>query len=81
MTLTKEQLGWLTWLHENGGSGWLDQYGRVIANGANSKQGSQVSWLNLFVKGMVVAHTGRIVMTDLGKVKLRIPLQHGGNLP
>ncbi len=70
MKLTPEQLGWLKWLHENGGHGWLDQYGRVIANGANSKQGSQVSWLNLFVKGMIHADTNRIVLTDLGRMKL-----------
>lgn len=70
MKLTDDQLKWLRWLHENGGSGWLDQYGRVIANGANSKQGSQVSWLNLFTKGMVEAKVGRIVLSEAGRQRI-----------
>ena len=71
MTLTKEQLGWLKWLDDNGGSGWLDQWGRVIANGANSHQGSQVAWLNLFTKGFVESKDSRIVLTDSGRNALK----------
>lgn len=66
MKLTEQQTGWLKWLHENGGSGFLDNYGRVTANGANSYQASQTAWLNLFVKGMVCAREGRIVLTPQG---------------
>lgn len=73
MNLTKEQTNWLRWLHENGGAGWLDQYGRVIANGVNSKQGSQVSWLNLFIKGMVMAREQRIVITKEGRELIGLP--------
>lgn len=70
MTLTKEQFGWLLWLYRNGESGWLDQYGRVIANGENSKQGSQVSWLNLIIKGLVEARENRFVITQQGYKQL-----------
>lgn len=74
MQLTEIQTGWLKWLHENGGAGWLDQYGRVIANGANSKQGSQVAWLNLIVKGLVTANDQeRLILTDKGRQTLRLP--------
>lgn len=64
--LTKEQLHWLKWLHENGGRGWIDNYGRVVANGVNSKQGSQTAWLNLFVKGMVLASEQRVILSPRG---------------
>lgn len=73
MNLTRQQTAWLKWLHENGGSGWLDQYGRVIANGENSKQGSQVAWLNLFVKGLVMAAGNRIVLSPLGYEHIGAP--------
>lgn len=67
MKLTEQQIGWLKWLHENGGRGFLDNYGRVTANGANSYQASQTAWLNLFIKGMVCAEDQRIVLTQQGR--------------
>lgn len=70
MTLTKEQLKWLKWLYDNGESGWLDQYGRVVAKGENSFQGSQVAWLNLIVKGLVEAKEERLCITQTGYRRL-----------
>jgi hypothetical protein len=75
MKLTDTQRNWLQWLHDNGGSGFLDTYGRVIANGANSKQGSQISWLNLFVKGAVCAENDRIVLTEAGRHVLKVEMK------
>ena len=74
MTLTKEQLKWLKWLYDNGESGWLDQYGRVIANGANSHQGSQVSWLNLVTKGLLEGREGRLHITQAGYKQLLVDM-------
>lgn len=71
MKLTPDQDKWLKWLIERGGCGILDRYGRVHAMGENSPNGSQVSWLYLFVKGAVVAHEGRIQVASAWMPKER----------
>lgn len=75
MNLTPPQIKWLKWLHENGGSGYLDPYGRVIANGARSPQGTQTAWLNLFIKRMVCARDQRVVLTELGRAQIGLPVE------
>lgn len=74
MTLTDAQFKWLKWLHDNGGSAYVDQYGRCIANGKKTVHGSQTAWLHMFVKGVIAAKENRIVLTDYG----RGYLEYGG---
>lgn len=80
MHFTKGQIQWLHWLDQNGGSAWLDRYGRVIANGANSMQGSQTSWLFLIIKGLVAANDEqRFVITDKGREVMQKYPEGGGH--
>lgn len=65
--LTSIQRTWLQWLHDNGGSAWVDQYGRMVANGDASNQGAQVAWLHLIAKGMVHVVEQRFVLTEQGR--------------
>lgn len=70
--MTNEQLRWLKWLYENGESAWIDQWGRLIANGATSHQGAQTSWLNLILKGFVEARENRFRITEAGYKQLNL---------
>jgi hypothetical protein len=64
--LTDIQRTWLQWLHDNGGSGWVDRYGRLVANGDASKQGTMVTWLQLLQKGQIHVQNERFVLTEQG---------------
>lgn len=70
MLLTDAQHSWLKWLAENGGSAYIDRH-RIIANGERNKMGSEISFLNLVVKGCIEARAGRLVITDYGRAHLR----------
>jgi hypothetical protein len=65
VNLTDTQHNWLKWLHRNGGSAYIERH-RVIANGHKSSYGSEISFLNLVIKGAIEARNGRLVLTDLG---------------
>ena len=66
MTLTEAQDRNLRWLVGHGGSGYLDKYGRVVAGGEVSPQGSWPSWMHLLAKGLITGGEGRIAVTDYG---------------
>jgi hypothetical protein len=65
MKLTDTQHNWLKWLHNNGGSAFIERHW-IIANGERSTYGSEISFLNLVVKGAIEARNGRLVITDYG---------------
>jgi len=75
MRLTDAQLEKLKWLHDRGGSAYLDKHCRVTAAGESMRQGSWPAWLNLVVKGCIEAKSERFVITDLGKRHLNISVQ------
>ncbi len=60
MTLTVDQQKWLLWLKDRGGRGFLDRWGRLVANGETSPQGATVAWLNLVAKGRIEGSDGII---------------------
>jgi hypothetical protein len=66
MKLSKAQFTWLKWLHDNGGSGYLDSH-KVIAGGEPSTFGSAISFLRLVVAGAIEGKDGRLVITDYGR--------------
>jgi hypothetical protein len=65
MKLTDTQLRWLRWLHDNGGSGFLDNR-RLIANGARAGYSSEICFLYLVIRGAIEAKNERLVITDYG---------------
>lgn len=67
MKLTEAQNEKLAWLHERGGSGYLDRYGRMVAGGDVGHPAWQQSWLNLVAHGMVAGGEGRLTVTDYGR--------------
>lgn len=81
MILTDAQLKRLQWLNNQGGSGFLDQYGRIVAAGEPVHQGAATAWLNLIVKGLIEAKNERFVITESGRRHLmpfRDPVESGG---
>lgn len=69
--LTNGQRSWLLWLHEHGGSGYLDK-DRVIAAGCRSGYGSSITFLHLVIKGAVEGKDRRLVITDYGRRLLEV---------
>ena len=66
MTITKEQVKWLRWLHERNGQGFIDRYGRVVAAGEVSAQGAHTCWINLVAKGLVAGGDSLLRVTPAG---------------
>lgn len=66
MKLTDAQYEKLAWLHRQGGSGYLDKHGRVIAGGEHMPQGCWPAWMNLVANGMIAGADGRLAITDYG---------------
>ena len=66
MKLSDAQKENLVWLKKHGGSGYLDQFGRVVAGGEVRPQGCWVAWMNLVARGLVAGDGGRINVTDAG---------------
>ena len=48
------------WLEENGGSGILDRYGRMVAGGETASQFDSSTWLRLVAAGRIVGCDGRL---------------------
>ena len=65
--MTEEQLKALCWLRERGGSGYLDRYGRVNAQGEAAPRGSWIAWLNLIASGLIVGGDRRLTVTEAGE--------------
>lgn len=65
MKLSTAQEHWLKWLRQNGGSAYIDGH-HMYANGERTKMGSEIAWLQLVVKGCVVAKNQRLVISDYG---------------
>ena len=53
----------LAWLAERGGSGVLDRYGTLVAQGEKCPAAPQ-TWLRLFLSGHAKAVDGRIVLVE-----------------
>ena len=70
MKLTHSQFAWLRWLAERGGSGYVDQYGRVNAQGERAPQGAWQAWLNLAAYGLLQGCERRLTITEYGKQHL-----------
>ena len=70
MILTPDQRKWMMWLQENGGRGFLDRWGRVVAAGITSPQGACVAWLNLCAKGYLAGADGVLTLTPAGEKEL-----------
>ena len=66
MKLTEAQYRNLRWLVDNGGSGYIDKHGRVVAGGKTASQGSWISWLHLIVKELIEGHEQRLRVTAYG---------------
>jgi hypothetical protein len=66
MRLTKAQFGWLRWLRDNGGSGYVEGH-RVVAGGEQSLTNSAISFLKLVVVGALAVKDGRLVITEYGQ--------------
>ena len=71
MKLTKAQHKNLTWLHNRGGSAFIDGHGRLCAGGENASQGSYPSWLKLIAYGLLAGEDGRIIVTMYGEKHLK----------
>lgn len=71
MILTVAQHRNLKWLHEHGGSGYLDKYGRLCAGGENLPTGAWPALLNLVANGMITGYEGRLAISNLGKGYLK----------
>lgn len=71
MTHTENQIIWLRWLQENGGSGYVDRYGRLVSGGQVSAQGAAVSWLKLIAAGLVTGGEDRLQITTAGQTFLQ----------
>jgi hypothetical protein len=67
MELTDAQRINLEWLHRQGGSGYLDRYGRLVAGGETKDQGCWSTWLRLVAWGLVSGSEGRLALTDKGR--------------
>jgi hypothetical protein len=67
MKLTDSQAAWLRWLAERGGSGYLDRYGRVNAQGENAPRAAWPAWMNLVAAGLLAGGDQRLTITDYGK--------------
>ncbi len=67
MKLTDAQNEKLGWLHKQGGSGYLDKHGRVVAGGDYMPQGCWPAWLNLVAHGLIAGGDGRLTITDYGR--------------
>jgi len=67
MKLTDAQTEKLEWLHKQGGSGYLDKHGRMVAGGDHMPQGCWPAWLNLVAHGLIAGGDGRIELTDYGR--------------
>lgn len=70
MKITNAQRKALKWLAERGSSGYLDQYGRVNAQGEYLSQGHWRTWLWLLVHGLCAAGDNRITITEFGANQL-----------
>lgn len=70
MKLTEAQERNLKWLHEQGGEGYVDKYGRVVARGENAPQGSYPAWLKLIAYGLITGLRGRLFVTEYGRSHL-----------
>lgn len=67
MKLTDAQSEKLEWLHKQGGSGYLDKHGRMVAGGDHMPQGCWPAWLNLVAHGLISGGDGRLTITDYGR--------------
>lgn len=67
MKLTEAQHEKLAWLHQRGGSGYLDKFGRLVAGGEYLPQGCWPAWLNLVANGLISGADGRLTITDYGR--------------
>ena len=67
MKLTDAQNEKLEWLHKQGGSGYLDKHGRMVAGGDHMPQGCWPAWLNLVAHGLIAGGDGRLTITDYGR--------------
>ncbi len=82
--LTEEQEDCLVWLAVRDGSGLLDRYGRVVANGDIRARGSWVAWLSLVSQGLVHGGDRCIRLTSNGREKateLRRIVRPGSETP
>lgn len=64
MKLTDDQQDCLKWLRERGGRGFIDQYGRVVAQGEARRRGSWIAWFHLMARGHVVGGDGIITLKE-----------------
>ncbi len=68
-TLTPSQVRALRWLADHGGSGVIDQYGRVVASGEIAKfDGS--TWLRLASINFIDGGDARLSLSDAGRLAL-----------
>jgi hypothetical protein len=56
----------LVWLHERGGEGLVDQWGRVVARGQAAPQGWFGNWLRLVADGHLCGSGGRLRLSEAG---------------
>lgn len=68
--LTRAHLSILAALHEAGGAGTLDVYGRLFG-GLPSRPlpGDPNAWLVLVAHGMVAGERGQIIVTEAGRAR------------
>lgn len=64
LTLTRDQIKWLNWLKARGGRGFIDQYGRMCAQGESAPGGAFVCWLKLIAHGLIVGSDGILTVVE-----------------
>ncbi len=67
MKLSPAQHKALAWLQQQGGSGVVTAYGRILAGRVEWPQGSFPAWLRLIADGLVAGGAGRISVTEYGR--------------
>lgn len=64
MQLTPDQHDCLQWLRERGGRGFIDQYGRMVAQGEARPRNSFPCWLQLMARGLIEGRDGVITIKE-----------------
>lgn len=62
--LTVDQQDCLNWLRERGGRGFVDRFGRVVAQGETRPRGSWIAWLGLVARGLIEGRDGVITIKE-----------------
>lgn len=65
--MTDAQVYALRWLHDHGGSGLIDKYGRVVAAGEFFPKGPTMTWLRLVAAALIEGMEDHLVLTRKGR--------------